>query len=63
MLCRVEILRGPAKRVIFARYYAGRTLTEIEEIAESERRAHSGNGFRIRNLHTEQIREVGPDTP
>ncbi len=59
MFCRVEILK--AKRVLCLHHKIGACLTEIEEYAESERRLHRGDGFRLRDLHTDQVWEVGPD--
>jgi hypothetical protein len=60
MLFRVEILKGQTKRVICTHHWTGRDLLEIEEQAERERRLHQGDGFRLRNLHTNEVKEVRP---
>lgn len=61
MFCRVEILKGEDKRVICAHYKTGASLVEIEVFAEGERRRHTGDGFRIRDLHTDKATETwGP---
>jgi hypothetical protein len=63
MFCRIEILKGETKRVIRTHYRTGASLEDIEEYAERERRLHGGDGFRIRDMHTDQVKEVGPDSP
>ena len=62
MFCRIEVLKGETKRVSSTRYQTGRDLVEIEEIAERERRLHGGDGFRLRDMRTDQLKEVGPDS-
>ena len=59
MFCRIEVLK--AKRTILTRYWTGASQTEIEELAERERRRLGGDGFRLRDLHTDEVKEVGPD--
>ena len=57
MLCRVEVLKGESKRVIHMRYEFGREQAAIELEAERHQLTHLGDGFRIRDLHTNQVTE------
>jgi hypothetical protein len=64
MFCRVDIFNvGPSrKRVICILYKTGGSLTEIEEFAERERRAHRADGFRLLDLHTGKRKVCAPET-
>jgi|JI10StandDraft_1071094.scaffolds.fasta_scaffold590276_2 hypothetical protein len=58
MFCRVEILKRPRDQVICAHYKIANVVTEFDEYAERERRTHGGDGYRIENLHTGEVREA-----
>ena len=61
MFCRVVFLKrevGPTPCAIAARYKSGRDLSEIEEFACREARRHGADGFRLRNLTTDEVKEL-----
>ncbi len=57
MFCRIEVLKGEAKRVIHTRYESADEFADIELVAERHRRTHHGDGFRVHDLHTDQVTE------
>lgn len=58
MFCRVEILKRPRDQVICAHYMTGNVASAFDEYAERERRLHGGDGYRIHNMHTDEVREA-----
>jgi hypothetical protein len=58
MFCRVEILKRPRDQVICEHCMTGTIASAIDEAAERERRLHRGDGYRIRNMHTDEVRET-----
>ncbi len=59
MLYRIEILKGQVRRIVRTHHRTGVDLAEIGVFAEGERKLHGGDGFRLRDLHTGQVTEVG----
>jgi hypothetical protein len=51
------VLKGKAKRVIHTRYESADEFAAIELIAERHRRTHQGDGFRVHDMHTDQLTE------
>jgi len=60
MFCRVVFLKReePEPCAIAAIYKSGRDLAEIEEFAWREARRHGADGFRLRNLHSDEVKTV-----
>ncbi len=59
MFYRIEILKGQVRQVISTHYRSGVGLAEVEVFAEGERKLHDGDGFRLCDLHTSELIEVG----
>jgi hypothetical protein len=57
MLCRVEILKRP-RTLICAHYKIADTPLAIAQFADQECKTHDGDGYRIRDLHTDEVRET-----
>lgn len=61
MFCRIVFLKreeSPKPCSIGARYKSGRDLAEIEEFAWREAQRRGADGFRLRDLHTDEVKTV-----
>jgi len=61
MFCRVEILNRDAsgkKRIVFARYKSAASLVEMMAFADHECAKRGAAGYRLRDLHTAEVKEV-----
>ena len=58
MFCRIEILKRDSKKTVCTSYKFGETLMEIEVFAGQERKTRHADGFRVRDLHTDEVKVV-----
>ncbi len=61
MFCRIVFLKreeNPKPCEIAACYGSDRDLAEIEEFAWREARRYGADGFRLRDLHTDEVKVV-----
>ena len=58
VFCRVEILKRPRDQVICAYYATGNIATNVEERAERMRLIQGGDGYRVYDMHSYQVRET-----
>lgn len=60
MFCRIEGLNRDDRgrtRVVFERYRSAANLAEVMAFADHERAARGAAGYRLRDLHTDEVKE------
>lgn len=59
MLYRIEILKGHVRQIVCTHYRSGAGVAEVEAFAEGQRKLQDGDGFRLCDLHNDEVIEIG----
>jgi hypothetical protein len=56
----MEVLKSKERpeMVVAIRYAIGKDLVELQGVAERERTKHHALGYRLHDLHTDEVKEV-----